>query len=263
MNANPGAPIDRDAGPTSRVRVVRLAEVDSTNRAAERLVSDEPASEAPLAVVAERQSAGEGRRPGASWASPAGGLWLTLAWPLAPRDDAVLSGLGLRLGLACLRAVGSTSAPLVPALKWPNDVLLEGRKVCGCMARVITPGGASGRRWILAAAGVNANNEIPPELSAVATGLREATGREIDLRALEARLLAELSWALTARTLDTEMVREATDALAGVGRTIRLRDRGAIVEGELLGLGASGAPRIRTPRGEIEAGPGAETAHDA
>ena len=58
MNANPGAPIDRDAGPTSRVRVVRLAEVDSTNRAAERLVSDEPASEAPLAVVAERQSAG-------------------------------------------------------------------------------------------------------------------------------------------------------------------------------------------------------------
>lgn len=243
----------------SPVHVVRLARVDSTNREAERIIAEDGGPQGPVVVVATEQTAGEGRR-GAAWSSPAGGLWVTIAWPLSDGSpgDAILEGLGLRLGLACLRTV-RTIAPDA-RLKWPNDVLVSGKKVCGCMARLLA--GSGGGRRILAAAGINANNPIPPSLADLAASLRQLTASEVDLRRLEHHLLEHLQWALTTPGVEPEMVAEANRNLAGIGEPIRLRDAGESVAGDLLGLGDSGTPRVRLPDGRvIEVGPGAETIH--
>ena len=253
--------VPAERGESPPVGVLRLDRIDSTNREAERRIAsgDLPG---PLLVVAREQTAGEGRR-GATWWSPPGGLWATMAWELGPSGDAIIDGLGLRLGLACLRTVRRV-APAA-RLKWPNDVLVDARKVCGCMGRLISA--PDHRRWILAAAGINANNPIDPidpPLADRAASLREITGAEVNIGQLEGSLCEQFRWALTTQGIEPSMVEEANAGLAGVGAPIRLRDAGETVDGELLGLGPRGTPRVRIAGGHIiEVGPSAETIHDA
>jgi hypothetical protein len=129
------------------------------------------------------------------------------------------------------------------------------------MARLLS--GPSGLPWVLAAAGINASNEIHPSLAGRATSLTLATGRPVAPHELEAPLVRELRWALTTPGIRPSMVAEANGALAGVGRPIRLRDADERIDGELLGLSEAGTPRVRLPDGGVvEAGVSAEMIHD-
>ncbi len=256
--------------PARPVAIARLRVVGSTNREAERRIAaiDESAGTSAgqaFMVVAREQTGGEGRRGGTSWASPPGGLWATMAWEIGPAGTeeaaTALHSIGLRIGLACLRAIrGEGEACASAMLKWPNDVVIDGGKLCGCMGRLVR---AAGRAWLLAAAGINANNDLPPDLERSATSLRVVLGRPVDLEALETRLRDELGVMLGAGGLERWMVAEANHALHGVGTPIRLRDGGETVEGVLLGLGEGGTPRVRTPGGVVEVGEGAERVHGA
>src|SRR5438552_3232297 len=91
--------------------VDRLDEVDSTNSHARRMIIERPRPcESARIFVARTQTAGRGRL-GRAWASPEGGLWCTFLWPLPCGDarggnpHASLDGLGLRVGVACTRAI--------------------------------------------------------------------------------------------------------------------------------------------------------------
>lgn len=148
---------------------------------------------------ADIQTAGVGRR-GTPWHSPLGGLWLTIARPITTADHT--TALGLRVGCACLAAL-DTQLPLHTdsiTLKWPNDLLIAGRKALGCMTESLTS--PSGDPWILVGIGCNTNNP-PPKLHAghaphPPTSLGAVTGTEHNLAELQERLAQALEAALKA-----------------------------------------------------------------
>jgi BirA family transcriptional regulator, biotin operon repressor / biotin---[acetyl-CoA-carboxylase] ligase len=163
-----------------------------------------------LAVVARRQRFGVGQQ-GRIWHSPAGGLWLSAAlpWPAAPEGTAPLA-LTAALGLALqLEQLG-----LHPQLKWPNDLLIGGRKLAGVLPRLRWRGGAI--RWAQVGVGLNGNNRVPAGAINLAAAL--AGGRcgvrwhpRAQPRWLEPLVLAGLGWA-AARALAADSIRRQAEA---------------------------------------------------
>ncbi len=200
-------------------RVEVLASTGSTNAVvADRARSGEPAG---LVVVAEAQTAGRGRLD-RSWVSPPrAGLTLSvLVRPdLAPDRFAWLPLLtGLAVATA-LREVAEVDA----VLKWPNDVLVEGRKVCGVLVEVAAPGAA------VLGVGLNVttrSDELPHD---GATSLRLAGAGTTD----RGTLLRALLRALTSVLDDVDTARHAyRDACATLGAVVRVElPDGQVVEG--------------------------------
>jgi len=129
-------------------------------------------------VVVEEQTAGRGR-DGRSWRSPIGGVWLgMLLRPPVP----VLGALSLRVGLVLADVVDDLIGRGARAcLKWPNDVLVDDRKIAGILCEGRWQGETL--QWIGVGVGVNVANEIPTELAGRAIALREILpdARRIDV----------------------------------------------------------------------------------
>jgi BirA family biotin operon repressor/biotin-[acetyl-CoA-carboxylase] ligase len=137
-------------------RVYHYARVSSTMDVVHELAAE--GAEAGTVVVAGEQLEGRGSR-GRSWHSPPGGLWLsTLFRPPAAAGVEVIS---LRVGLAVAAAI----EPLVSRrvdLKWPNDLMLDERKIGGILCEARWQGGVLG--WVAAGVGLNVRNQIPASL---------------------------------------------------------------------------------------------------
>ncbi len=149
-------------------------DTDSTNACIRRLAA-EGAKEGTLAV-AEHQSAGRGRR-GRVWESPEGsGIWMSLM--LCPKiHPAKASLLTLLSGLSVCRAI-EEELSLSPKIKWPNDILINGKKVVGILTEMECE--MTQIYFISVGIGINVNTEaFPPELEKKATSLRIECGREI------------------------------------------------------------------------------------
>ena len=128
--------------------------------------------------MADEQTAGRGRL-GKTFFSPPGGLYVSLI--LRPALEPARTPLiGLALGLAVVEAIRELAPPLEPALKWPNDVLVGGRKVCGVLIDLASS--AQRVRWAVAGFGVNVNiPALPAELRLSATSLLQELGYPMDL----------------------------------------------------------------------------------
>ena len=158
--------------------------VDSTNLYLRRMA--EQAADG-TAVVARRQSAGRGRS-GRSFLSPEGGLYLSALFRPACEPER-LPTLTPVAAVAVCRAVGRVCGRQC-AIKWPNDVVLGGKKICGILVESVLGGG---RPCVIVGIGVNVNTAaFPEELRAVAGSIASVSGEETDLDALAAALLAEL-----------------------------------------------------------------------
>ncbi|HVH10890.1 MAG TPA: biotin--[acetyl-CoA-carboxylase] ligase [Gemmatimonadales bacterium] len=118
-------------------------------------------------VVAEEQTAGRGR-DGRTWHSPAGGVWLGMLLRPAQAELGVMS---VRVGLAVADAVDALLGRPETRLKWPNDVLLAGRKLAGILCEGRWQGGAV--QWLAVGVGVNVCNPIPDGLARPAVALAE------------------------------------------------------------------------------------------
>ena len=118
-------------------------------------------------VVARRQRFGRGQQ-GRVWQSPVGGLWLSAAFPW-PADAAgtAAPALAMALGLAQeLEALAPLGTPLPLAIKWPNDLVVRGRKLAGLLPRLRFRGGRV--RWAQLGLGLNGINRVP--FGAIALG---------------------------------------------------------------------------------------------
>jgi BirA family biotin operon repressor/biotin-[acetyl-CoA-carboxylase] ligase len=143
-------------------------------------------AEAGTVVVADEQTGGRGSR-GRGWRSPPGGLWLSALY--RPGLAAGTELLSLRVGLAVAQAVEALATGLRVSIKWPNDLLLDGRKLGGILCEARWQGEAVA--WVVAGVGLNVANPIPPELASRAIRLADRMPAA-DPRALEPEVTARL-----------------------------------------------------------------------
>jgi BirA family biotin operon repressor/biotin-[acetyl-CoA-carboxylase] ligase len=186
------------------------------------------------AVVAERQTAGIGRH-GHSWhSSEPAGLYLSIVLRL---PDAAPC-LTLALGLAAQAAINDLAQVSVD-IRWPNDLMLNEKKVGGILVQA--EGGA-----FIAGIGVNVNQEsFSPELAGIATSLRIETGAEHSKEALMQRIIAE---SLRFGGLPkSEILRRFTGASSWVsGKSVIVDEK---MEGVTDGLDSNGFLKVRTVAG--------------
>ena len=218
-----------------------LAETDSTNRQA--YAAGEAGAIEGLVVIADRQSAGRGRL-GRAWASPPGvNLYLSvlLRPPLPPHAAPQLTFLS---ALAVSRAIAQVSG-LEPVHKWPNDVLLDGRKVAGLLNEMSAESDLI--RFVVLGIGVNLNmtaEQFPDDLRSPATSLLLAGGEPVS-RARFARVLLEQLDSLYAEYLNRgpAPILAAWEARCDlVGKAVVVDEGGSgIVRGTAAGIDRDGA----------------------
>ena len=212
---------------------VHLAACASTNDEAARLASGGAAHG--TVVTADAQHAGRGRM-GRSWHSPPGeNLYLScvLRPPLQPGRAAAVT---LATGLGVWDAVRETGVQ--PALKWPNDVRVDGRKIAGILTEMSTRG--SRLQHLVAGIGVNLQTrDFPPHLAAAATSLR-LLGVAVDRERFVARLLASLEpWLERFFAGGVPAIADAWLARAELSR-VRGSVAGRFIEGRAVGLDPDG-----------------------
>jgi BirA family biotin operon repressor/biotin-[acetyl-CoA-carboxylase] ligase len=190
------------------------------------------------AVVAGEQLEGRGSR-GRWWHSPPGGLWLSVLFrPLTAVGVEVAS---IRVGLAVAEVIEAFVARPVE-LKWPNDLMLSGRKLGGVLCEARWQGDSLG--WIAAGVGMNVRNHIPHDLGSVAISLA-AEQPEVTPEAVAPLLVAAL------RQLDFGAGQLSGAELAQFARRDWLRGKAVSepVAGTVAGLREDGALLVRDADG--------------
>lgn len=141
-------------------------------------------------ILADELKSGKGRFQRV-WHAPPGGLWMTIVLvnTLLPASSRLYP---LAAGLACCETIRQYG--IDARLKWVNDVVADGRKICGVLVETMI-GPRYGEEYILVGIGVNINNEaFPPELSSMAVAMKTLIGIETGIDLFAARLLAAFSW---------------------------------------------------------------------
>jgi BirA family biotin operon repressor/biotin-[acetyl-CoA-carboxylase] ligase len=197
--------------------------IDSTMRAA---VGLEPGS----VVLADRQTAGQGRH-GRRWHSePASGIYCSIVLKPAP---ALTLALGLATADAIKRATG-----IVCDLRWPNDVMLAGKKVAGILVRNA-----------IAGIGINVNHtSFPAELASDATSLRLHTGARVSSTGILLHLLPAID-AFVELDTDTILRLFASASSYAAGRRVTVAQPDGIIEGTTAGLDPAGFLIVRKDDG--------------
>lgn len=192
------------------------------------------------AFVAARQHAGRGSR-GRAWASARGGLWCSIV-ARPPRADA-FAALSLRVGLAVAEVLESL-LPALPALqlKWPNDLLAEGRKLAGILCEASWSGAEC--RWVVVGLGINVRNPLPAALAGQGARCDE-WAPDVDLEALLPRVLEAVTRvAANAGPLDDAELAAFLRRDAIAGRHVR-----EPVHGIASGVAPDGSLLVRDPAG--------------
>jgi len=223
-----------------------VAECDSTN--ARLLAQAETGAPSGRVLAALRQTAGRGRR-GRSWFSSANdSLTFSLLWRFPPNTS--LAGLSLAVGVALARVLEELELPGV-ALKWPNDVLLNGRKLAGVLIE-LAPGVPP--QVVVIGIGINLRRprDLPEALQSTAAALADSGLPLPATSTLLARLLTALSTELTRFAVaGFASAREQwLDRHAFQGRAVRLlSDFAEPLEGLCRGIDSDGALLLETVAG--------------
>lgn len=221
-----------------------LPEAESTMDRARALACD-PAVAAPAVVVADRQTAGRGRR-GAGWWQPPGSLVASLVLE-APAGSGPQPCWSLACGVALVETIHDLVAGVRAKLKWPNDVEVDGRKLAGILVET-----AAARRVVIGL-GVNSAGSAahaPPALRDRLVTLPDLTGRPLGRQPLLAAFIPRLVALVRALTTDPEELARRYRPLCGLtGTEVRLFAGTQVHAGRCRGIAADGGLIVDTAAG--------------
>lgn len=200
--------------------------------------------------LAEEQTAGRGRGANSWLSQRSTGIYCSvIVRPTLPPSEVLV--LSLAAGLAVQAAIQQVDSRVSADLKWPNDVLIDGKKACGILTEMNSE--ATRVRYIVVGIGINVNQtSFPKELSA--TSLRLETGSEWSRVELVAALLKSLDREYRELLIDHEarewiLQRFAEKSSWVQGKAVRIDENGSTFEGSTEGLDPRGFLRIRTAKG--------------
>ncbi|MBR5317585.1 MAG: biotin--[Lachnospiraceae bacterium] len=229
--------------------VVFFEETGSTNVEA-RMLAEQGAGHGTL-VVADSQSGGKGRR-GRSWHSPKGSA-IAMSMILKPElEPDKASMLTLVQAMAVAKALEEICG-CKPQIKWPNDILINEKKVCGILTEMNL--NKTEIASIIIGCGVNVNQEsFPEEISQIATSLKMETGQmfhRAELIGCICRYFEEyFEEFMTAKDL-SGIVEKYNNYLISKGCSVKVLDPQGEFQGEALGINARGELLVKKESGEI------------
>ena len=225
--------------------------LDSTNKKAKELA--EVGCPHGTLVTADAQEAGVGRR-GRSWSSePGQGIYMSLVLrPNLPTNKA--SMLTLVSAMAVSKAIYEMikDCGVYPFIKWPNDIVLRGKKVCGILTEMSTKKGEID--YVVVGIGVNVHNcEFPPEISQMATSIEMEIGHGV-----ARERIVELIWMqfekyydIFMETYDMSLLQEEYQQMsANKGRRVTVLDPAGEFEGTARGITTNGELIVDTTEGQ-------------
>jgi BirA family biotin operon repressor/biotin-[acetyl-CoA-carboxylase] ligase len=226
-------------------------ETTSTNDVMEKLARDGVKEGA--VVFAESQTKGRGRL-GRKWVSPARkGLWFSILLRPAMRP-ATVTQLTIAAAVALFRAI-RTQTGVAPEIKWPNDLLMHGKKIVGILTELSAE--LDKVKYVILGIGINANHvvtDFPPELRKIATSLRIETGQRLNRADLAIKILQEFD-------RDYERIRaggfeaiadEWEEHCATLGQNVVIHAGDRAIRGAAESLDTDGALLLRTQHGGLE-----------
>lgn len=224
-------------------------EIDSTNTKAKEL-GEAGASHGTL-VVADRQVAGKGRR-GRSWSSPAGeNIYMTIL--LRPKMQPVKAPM-LTLVMAYSVALAMQTYDIEVGIKWPNDLVVNGKKVCGILTEMSTE--IDFINYVIIGTGINVGtSRFPEEISQTATSLLKETGKEIPRAELTAEVMKQFEtlYGQFEQTGDLSFLQDGYNAiLVNFDRQVRILEPGRERNGIARGIDRQGELLVEYPDGTVE-----------
>ena len=233
-------------------RDIRVFEkTNSTNDVVERLAHD--GVREGVVVFAETQTQGRGRL-GRRWLSPSRrGLWFSLLLrpPLHPQ---AATRLTVAAATALVRAI-RTQTGLTPDIKWPNDILLRGRKVAGVLTELSAE--LDRIKYVILGIGVDVNlsaSDFPAELRKSATSLKIETGADLQRAELASAILRELDYDYEriCQSRFEAIADEWEEHCSTIGRRVRIQIGTRLLQGQAESLDNDGALLLRTEHGHLE-----------
>jgi BirA family biotin operon repressor/biotin-[acetyl-CoA-carboxylase] ligase len=228
-------------------KIIRLQEIASTNEVAKE--EARKGSPEGTVVVAVSQNAGRGRLA-RKWFSPPGGLWasVVLRPRIPPRDVPKLTAI---CGMAVAEALKAKFG-IEAGLKWPNDVLVGGKKICGILAEAAS--GRDGIDFVVVGIGLNVNNdtaEFGPELAPLTTSVVAVTGNPADVEAVLKGILERFEWhyMLLQGGAVAELRKAYGRLIVTVGRKVRVTMPEGVVEGTAEAIDEDFALIVRAASG--------------
>lgn len=226
--------------------------VDSTMDEARRLITRNSPAGIPdgTLLVADEQTGGRGRLQRAWWAPPASSLLLSLIFrpPLAPHQAQRITMI---CSLAVCDAIAERSG-LNPQVKWPNDVLIDGRKVCGILTELDLLG--SSLKHVIVGIGINVNTDFSsaPPLMSPATSLLAETGYATSRLDLLTVLLANLERRYAALRDGQSFQQEWASRMATLGEQVEVASGPEHYSGIAAGVDSDGALMVRMDDGNTQ-----------
>ncbi len=225
-------------------RVLYYPEVTSTNDIA-RAEARQGCTEG-TTVIAGTQTAGRGRLK-RTWLSPLGSLAVSIVlYPALAQLPALIMLASLGVAGAIRNVTG-----LSPAIKWPNDVLLGGKKVSGILIETEMRGRGVG--YAVIGIGVNINLRVAdfPEISPTATSLSDAGGHRVSFVDFTRCLLVELDRLYQALVSGGSLYEDWRDSLVTLGQPVRVTSGETVYEGTAESVSRDGHLLIRRPDGSL------------
>lgn len=227
-------------------KIVYFEKIDSTNIYAKRLVKDSVLEG--CVIVADKQEKGRGRK-NRIWSSPEGGLWFSvILYPKIPPQDAMT--ITMAASISIVEALTKIT-DLKPMIKWPNDVLVKGKKICGILTELDAE--MDRINYIIIGIGINVNNNISKELNDIATSLKIETNMNFSRVEILANILNNLEKNYNHIKLgDLKFIRDSWLSYANIiGKNIKVVNENKIFKGIVIDVDIDGCLVIETSKGKI------------
>lgn len=228
--------------------VVYFDETDSTNTQIRKLA--EAGAPAGTLAAADRQTGGKGRR-GRGWEAPSGvGIWMSLL--LRPQISPMsASMLTLLMALAAAKGIRKATG-LEPQIKWPNDLVLNKKKICGILTEMSTE--LMEIQYVVIGTGINVNQvEFPEEIRATATSLCMEGGKPYKRSPIIAEIMLafEEYYEKFLETGDMSLLMEEYNhMLVNMGKEVRVLAASGDYCGVSEGINSAGGLLVRLPNGQ-------------
>ena len=225
-------------------KIIYYKEVDSTNLILKNLVKKKVLEG--TVAISDFQKKGKGRK-NRPWLSPKGGLWFSIIlYPNIVPDKAMF--VTMMFSVAISEAIFET-CKIIPVIKWPNDLLIDNKKVCGILTELDAE--IDTINHMIIGTGINVNNKIPKNLKEIAISIKDKQNKDISKLLLVRNILRKLDFYYNEFKLKNyDLIRNKWLEYSNIlGKKIKVNQEKKEIIGKIVNIDQNGHILLKTNNG--------------